>query len=163
MRRTGDPVQEGSKDFVSADLMSSAPRDTVTQRAADCPAQGGRPARLRRCGGQPSHGRLICKQIGFSPCGVFPEECSAFFWSCSATPLAGEHNPCCSHPQRKSIVRPRSSPEECSAFFGSCSATPADCVASAETCDELRRRRSSSVCRADAVALVTCKQRSKRA
>ena len=48
--------------------------------------------------------------------------------------LAGEHNPCCSHPCRKSIVPPKSSPEECSAFFGSCSATPADHIASAETC-----------------------------
>ena len=113
-----------------------------------CPAQGGRPARLRRCGGQPSHGRLICKQIGFPPCGVFPEECSAFFWSCFATPLAGEHNPCCSHRYRESIAHPMSLPEECSAFFESCSATPADHGASAETCDELRRGRSSSVCSA---------------
>ena len=76
------------------------------------------PLRAGGAGEGPSHGRLICKQIGPSPGG----------------PLAGEHNPGRSHLHRKSIAYPMSSPEECSAFFGSCSATPADHIASAETC-----------------------------
>ena len=52
--------------------------------------------------------------------------------SCGS-PLAGEHNPGCSHPHQKSIAYPKSSRGP---------------VASAKTCDELRQRRSSSVCSA---------------